>query len=128
MRFRGWWLVVGLMACGGGGSVTVAMTQINNSGENGTAVLKDLGGGQTQVTISLQPGTDTGAQPVHIHNTTDGTCPGLQSILVGLTPLTDGGSVSTVPFKLSDLQGHKYIINAHNSTNFTDYVSCGPIP
>ena len=127
MRIRGWWLFVGVVGCGGG-TVTVPMTQINNSGENGTAVLKDVGGGRTEVTITLTPGTDTGMQAVHIHNTSDGTCPGLLDIFQGLNPLIDGGSDTTINVKLSDLQGKKYVINAHNSVTFTTYVSCGPIP
>jgi hypothetical protein len=101
------------------------MAAVNNSNENGTVTLKDLGNGSTQVVLSLTPGTDTGAQPAHIHT---GTCPGLGSIVYPLTSVVDGGSTSTVGAKLSDLEGGKYVINVHNSMQYTTYVSCGPIP
>jgi hypothetical protein len=111
-------------ACGGA-TVTVPMAAENNSGESGTATLKDLGNNQTQVVISLSTGIDTGLQAAHIHQ---GTCANVGTIIYGLTSVDGGQSTSTVSAKLSDLQGGQYIVNVHNSVNFSTYVSCGVIP
>jgi hypothetical protein len=115
-----------LLACAcGAATVTVPMAAQNNSGETGTATLKDLGNSQTQVVISLTPGVDTGFQLAHIHQ---GTCGNVGNIQYPLTGVDGGSSTSTVGAKLSHLQGGKYIINVHNSVNPSTYVSCGAIP
>jgi hypothetical protein len=112
-----------LAACGPE-TLTVTMAALNNSGENGTAVLTD-DGKTLKVVISLSKGSDTGQQPVHIH---DGDCPGLGAIYKPLSVLVGGASTTELTdLRLSALKAGSYAINAHNSVTTTTYVSCGVI-
>jgi hypothetical protein len=123
--------VLALVALGGvrasyaqGQSITVTLTEQNGSGQNGTAVLTDMGD-QTQVVINISGGSAT-AQPAHIH---DGTCANLNpKPKYPLTSVVNGTSTTMVPVKLSDLTDEPYAINIHKSgTEASVYVSCGDI-
>ncbi len=120
------WAALSLLVGVGCGpeTLTVNMTALNNSGENGKAVLTD-DGKTLKVEITLDKGSDTGSQPVHIH---DGDCPGLGAIFKPLSVLVDGKSTTELTdLRLSALRAGTYAINAHNSANTTTYVSCGVI-
>ncbi len=112
-----------LVGCGPE-TLTLNMSELNNSGESGRAVITD-DGKVLKVVITLSKGSDTGEQPVHIH---EGDCPGLGAIYKPLTSLKDGTSTTEfADLRLSALKAGTYAINAHNSVNSTTYVSCGVI-
>lgn len=108
-------------------SVTVQLSAQNNSGESGTAVLTDMGGGKTMVTITLTGAPSGVAQPAHIHN---GTCANLDPKPVHpLTALQNGKSETTVNVALADLMAKPFAINVHKSqAEASVYVACGNIP
>lgn len=126
-------IVVGLVfavaltsAVGAADSVTVQLSAQNNSGENGTAELTDMGGGKTHVVLNI-PNTPAGVvQPVHIH---EGTCANLNPApKYPLTNLTNGKSDTVVDVALSALMAQPFAINAHKSAqDIATYVSCGNI-
>ena len=62
--------LAGTSAWAQGSSVTVTLNAQNGSGQNGTAVLQDMGDGTTKVTVNISGGSAV-AQPAHIH---DGPC------------------------------------------------------
>jgi hypothetical protein len=112
------------------------MNSDNNSGQTGFAILTDLGSkGMTVVVETNDPGyADAAAtQFAHIH---DGTCGEVGVIKSSLEPLhrLDGkpgrfGSTSQVTnTTFSDLKKGSWIINVHDVTDKTLYVSCGTIP
>ena len=105
---------------------TVTLTQENNSGQNGTAMLTDMGDGTTKVTINISGGSAV-AQPAHIH---EGQCgPTLNPRpAYPLTSVVNGMSETTVPVDVHDLTGGTYAINVHKSAaEASIYVSCGNI-
>jgi hypothetical protein len=107
-------------------SVTVQLSAQNNSGENGTAELTDMGGGKTHVVLNIPNAPAGVVQPVHIH---EGTCANLNPTpKYPLTNLTNGKSDTVVDVSLSDLMSQSFAINAHKSAqDIATYVSCGNI-
>lgn len=99
-----------------------------NSGESGTATLKEAGG-KTIVVLDLDPReTPKGVtQPAHIH---EGSCPGVGAIKYPLTPVMDGKSETTLDVGLDQLLSEiPLAINVHKSVAEAKvYVSCGDIP
>ncbi len=106
-------------------SITVNLTAQNDSGQNGTAVLTDMGDGTTMVVVDISGGSDT-PQPAHIH---DGTCANLNpKPKWPLTNVVNGMSETVVPVSLSDLTSGVYAINVHKSAaEASVYVACGNI-
>ena len=93
-------------------SVTVTLSAQNGSGQNGTAVLQDMGDGTTKVTVNISGGSAV-AQPAHIH---DGPCATLNpKPKYPLTSLVNGTSETIVKQPLSDLADGTYAINVHKS-------------
>jgi Cu/Zn superoxide dismutase len=105
---------------------TITLTQENNSGQNGTAVLTDMEDGTTKVTVDISGGSEV-AQPAHIH---EGQCdPTLNPRpAYPLTSVVNGKSETIVPVDLHDLTDGTYAINIHKSAaEASVYVSCGNI-
>lgn len=105
-------------------SLTVKLAAQNNSGENGTATLTQVGS-DVKVVISIPHGP-AGPQPVHIH---DGTCSALGGVAYALASVADGSSTTTVKgLTIDKLLGGKYAINVHKSADdLGTYVSCGAL-
>ena len=121
-----------LCACGPQ-ELRVDMKSDNNSGQTGFAIVTLKGQGKFDVHIETTTPIDgTGKQKAHIHT---GTCGEVGPIVVGLTLLSqtaDGGwgSDSTdLPLTaLPNFDEGGYLINVHDSTESSLYVSCGEIP
>jgi hypothetical protein len=107
-----------------GSSESATLSSENSSTETGTVVLTGLSAG-TQVTISTGGSTDTGAQSAVIRT---GTCGSNGTVLEELNNVTNDESVTTVTESLSSLEGGKYYIDVHSSTDVTLIVACGTIP
>jgi hypothetical protein len=105
--------------------VTVTLNEQNGSGQNGTAVLTDMGDGTTKVTVSVSNGSAT-AQPAHIHA---GTCATLDpKPAYPLSNVVNGMSETIVPVDVHDLTGGTFAINLHKSAaEASVYTSCGNI-
>jgi hypothetical protein len=107
-------------------SLTVPMKALNDSGENGTAVLTQQDDG-VHVVVTLKDAPKDTAQPTHIHI---GTCGNINKAPeYALVSTVDGKGDSVVKgVKLSDLTAGKYAINVHKSgDDLGTYVSCGDI-
>ncbi|MEO9262846.1 MAG: CHRD domain-containing protein [Candidatus Baltobacteraceae bacterium] len=105
--------------------LTVQMKALNDSKENGTAIVSQ-DGDNLKVVIKLDNGT-TDPQPTHIHA---GTCANINKAPeYPLESTVNGEGTSIVKgVKLSDLTSGKYAINVHKSTSdLGTYVSCGDI-
>lgn len=106
-------------------SVTVPMNALNNSGQDGSATLTDMGE-QTQVIIDIKGGGPGASQPAHVHV---GACPDVGQVKYPLNNVVDGKSTTVVNAPLSDLLAGNLAINVHLSTqDIATYVSCGNIP
>jgi hypothetical protein len=108
-------------------SITVNMTAMNNSGENGTAVLMDDPHFGVSVRINLSGAPDGVAQPAVIHA---GTCGNINPRPeLPIKPVIDGRTLSTIPgINLEHLtKGHYSLIVHKSSSAFGTYVSCGNI-
>jgi flagellar basal body-associated protein FliL len=103
----------------------VTLNAENNSGETGTATLKEENG-KTTVTLALSGYIKDVAQPAHIHM---GACPGVGAVKYPLTSVVNGASVTVLAVSLADLkQSLPLAINVHKSaTAITDYTSCGEL-
>jgi len=106
-------------------TMTVALAAENNSGESGTAVLKEVNG-KTLVTITMTGAPKGVAQPAHIHV---GACPGVGAIKYPLTSIINGQSNTTLNVKISELIAQEPLaLNVHKSTTLSKvYVSCGAL-
>jgi LPXTG-motif cell wall-anchored protein len=107
--------------------VNVTLTAQNDSGENGAAVLTDLGNGKVRVEVNVTGAPAGVAQPLHIHQ---GTCANLTAKpTYPLTSAMDGVSVTEIDANLADLQNGDFAINGHKSAEEASvYVFCGNIP
>jgi hypothetical protein len=104
----------------------VALNAENNSGETGTATLKEENG-KTTVTLSLIGYVKDVVQPAHIHI---GACPGVGAVKYPLANVVNGVSVTVLAVSLADLkQSLPLAINVHKSAAaITNYTSCGELP
>jgi len=105
-------------------SKTFNLTAQNGSGENGTVTLTE-NGNTTKVTITLTNPVTT-AEPAHIHA---GSCPTPGAVKYPLTNVINGGSVTNINAKFSDLKALGALaVNVHKSAEQSDiYVSCGDL-
>ncbi len=105
--------------------MTVNLVTENNSGESGTAVLKEENS-KTTVTLNLTGYTKDVAQPAHIHV---GVCPGVDAVKYPLTNVVNGKSVTVLSVTLAQLkQSLPLAINVHKSgKDITNYTSCGEL-
>lgn len=105
--------------------LTVVLSENSNSGENGTATIKELDG-KTVVSVELTGQPEGTIQPMHIHK---GSCPGVGDVLYPLTNAVMGKSETTLEVTMDALLAQKPIaINVHKSTTQPKiYFSCGDI-
>lgn len=105
--------------------VTIPLSALNGSGEQGTAVLTeeyDLG---TRIVLQLS-GAPSKPQPAHIHL---GTCDNIApKPSYPLKNVVNGRSETLLPISFSELRRGVYLINVHTSeTQLEPYVACGEI-
>lgn len=104
----------------------VNLNEENNSGESGTATLKEENG-KTTVTVSLTGFTKDVVQPAHIHV---GSCPGVGAVKYPLTNVVNGKSVTVLGVTLVDFKKLLPLsVNVHKSAaSIATYTSCGELP
>jgi len=124
-------LAVLLCACGPQ-ELRVDMKSDNNSGQTGFAVMTLKSDKKFDLHIETTvPIDSTGTQRAHIHT---GTCGEVGPIVVGLTFLNAlpegkwGSDSSDLPLDNLELDKGGYLVNVHDSTDPSLYVSCGEIP
>lgn len=105
--------------------IMVNFTEQNDSGEFGTATLKEEDG-QVVVTLNLVGAPQNVSQPAHIHN---GSCPDVGGVKYPLTNVLNGESETTVNVTFDQLEDELPLaINVHQSVeNASVYVACGDI-
>jgi hypothetical protein len=105
--------------------LTITLKTQNNSGQMGTAVLTDLGNGQTKIVVDTTNPT-AAVQPIHIH---EGTCANLTpQVKHPLTNTANGKSETTLNVAMSALLASPHAINVHKSQpEAAVYVACGEI-
>lgn len=106
-------------------SVTVTLSAQNNSGESGTATLKEESG-KVKVMLDLTGASAGVMQPAHVHM---GSCANLGAVKYPLTFPTNGKSETVLDVKWADLKaGLPLAINVHKSpAEATVYVACGDL-
>jgi plastocyanin len=105
-------------------SVTITLTALNDSAQDGTAILT-ASGSQTVVVVDIAAGADGVAHPIHIHS---GTCDTLGGVEYPLESLQGGESTRTVDASLDSLLSGTFAINGHKSgPEVAVYISCGEI-
>ena len=103
-------------------SITVNLSEQNDSGQTGTAVLTPDGNG-TKVVITLA--NAPGPHPAHIHS---GQCPTPGAVVFPLTSVTDGTSETTVNATMEQIMAAPHAINIHKSPQEVPvYTSCGNV-
>lgn len=105
--------------------LTLVLNELANSGENGTATVKEVDG-KVVVSVELTGQPEGTIQPMHIHK---GSCPGVGDVLYPLTNAVMGKSETTLDVTMDALLAQKPIaINVHKSTAQAKiYFSCGDI-
>lgn len=103
--------------------ITIQLNEENNSGELGTATLKDTEG-KIMVTLNLTGAPKGVAQPAHIH---EGSCPGVGAVKYPLTSASDGRSETTLNISLEKLLSQLPLaVNVHKSASQAGvYIACG---
>lgn len=134
MRFL---MLLVLTSCGGR-SVTIAMTQQNNSGQNGYATLSD-GNLGIEIKVFVARSAFEGTQAAHVHT---GRCDNVGPVQYAIVSgpqqeglpnhfSHDGGttvfSQIIVGHKLSELLDQNHLINLHDARDNSLYTSCGEI-
>jgi hypothetical protein len=106
-------------------SETIAMHELNGSGQNGWATITDLGG-KVMVTVSIGGELASASEPSHVHF---GRCPHIKAIpAFNVGPILGGKASSVVDLSWAEINSGKYVINVHkSSTDMGDYVSCANI-
>lgn len=108
-------------------TVTINLDTLNASGVSGTAVLTDLGGGQTQVVVTVTGEPASGSEPDHIHVGQCGAT--LGAVKYPLKNVEGGTSTTVVAAPLASIETGGFAINVHESAaNIAKYVACGNIP
>ncbi len=105
---------------------SLVMLAQSGSQQPGTAVLTDLGGGRTQVVITLTGPVSSVAQPAHIHT---GSCPNPGAVRYPLNDVVSGRSETVVEADMASLFGTEALaVNVHKSAvEASVYVSCGDL-
>ncbi len=101
-----------------------ALTEQNESGQNGTVVFTEMGE-QVEVAITLSNSTDT-PEPAHIHT---GRCPVPGGVVYPLNDVVDGSSVTLLDTTLATLMSQgELALNVHKSAAESSvYFSCGDL-
>ena len=103
-----------------GQSVTIALGELNGSGQSGWATLTAMGD-QTQVEILATAGISALA---HIH---EGNCATLGGVVYGLSDTSGATSSSTVDVTLDALKSGAFAVNLHTDGDPGLYSACGDI-
>ena len=103
-----------------GQSLTIALGEVDGSGQSGWATLTNRGA-KTEVVLSATAGI---SELNHIHA---GSCTDLGGVVYGLTNMADGASVTTVDATLDSLIAGSFAINLHKAGDASVYTSCGDI-
>jgi hypothetical protein len=103
-------------------SRTVQLETLNDSGVTGSAVLTDLGDGQTMVVVTVDPAGHPD-MPAHIH---PGTCTELvPQPRFPLQNVVDGASETTIDVPLDELFAGGLALNIHASPDdYGTYTAC----
>ena len=106
-------------------SLTVALDELNGSGQSGWATLTAMGD-QTKVELTLSEGT-LETELVHIH---EGQCDTLGGVAHSLTSFVDGSgsSVTMVDGSMESLMTGGFAVNSHKQGDPGVYTACGNIP
>lgn len=132
-------LLLVLASCGGN-SLTIAMVQQNNSGQDGFATLTEKGD-KVEVRVTIARSSVEGSQTSHVH---EGRCDNVGRITAGVGQMTgqleisnkngeasfDAGTITfgtTLNVKLSEIRDGNHVINVHDARENSLYVSCGEI-
>jgi hypothetical protein len=133
-------LAVALAACGGdgnGGPVTVELLEANDSGQTGTATLRDAGQSGTSVVIEASP---PAAYPGDVQPSSLSEAPCEDVIAAGSEPaqaalvaqvlseVRDGRSETTAAKPFDELTGGGYSIVVYEQNPPYVPVLCGDIP
>ena len=102
-------------------TISVALSEMNDSGQSGWATLTSRGG-QTEVVLAATAGI---SELNHIH---EGSCDTLGGVAHGLTNMADGASVTTVEAALATLLTGGFAVNLHQTGDASVYTSCGDLP
>lgn len=106
--------------------MVVALSEYSESGQSGTATLKEEGG-MLIVNIDVSGYETQDPQPAHIHT---GGCPRIGPVVFGLTDIVGGKSQTQLETTLDDLlaSNEELNVNVHESyNNFKTYTACGDI-
>ena len=119
---------VTLTACGNippaGSFLTIALDELNDSGQSGWATLSSRGN-DLEIVSHLHEGTMTSGA-VHIH---EGQCESLAGVANPLSSFVDRTSSTLIAgLSLDSLMTGGFAINAHNADDPGTYTACGNIP
>src|SRR3990167_4139805 len=105
--------------------LTVVLSENSDSGESGTATIKEVDG-KVVVSVELTGQPEGTIQPMHIH---EGSCQSVGDVLYPLTNAVLGKSETTLDVTMEALLAQSPIaINVHKSASQpTIYFSCGDI-
>jgi len=105
--------------------MTVVLDAENNSGESGTATLKEENGKVT-ATVNLTGYQKGVMQPAHLHV---GSCPGVGEVKYPLNSVVNGTSATILPVTLEQLKKDLPLaLNVHKSkTEISVYTACGEL-
>lgn len=122
--------VVLLTTACGVSELEIPMAERNDSGQSGTATLKENPGG-LELTVNVAKGNASGPEIGHIHK---GDCTQPGAPIAALTNLVDGVSVTRDikdedgnPLTLEKVLAEPHSVNFHSATDQSVYVSCGDI-
>jgi hypothetical protein len=105
---------------------TIKMHALNNSGQNGTATITDLGGGKVRVGVKIANEPASASEPSHVHF---GHCPEIKAIpAYNVGPILKGKATSTVYLSWAQINSGKYVVMVHQSAQaMGTYETCGNI-
>jgi hypothetical protein len=118
------------VACGNipaaGSTVTVHLSEQNDSGQVGSATLIASGDSAFWVAVNVAAGPGGVSQPIHIH---EGSCDALGGVSRALTNVENGRSVTMIDSSIDGFLNGDRTINLHKSgPEVSVYTSCGDIP
>jgi hypothetical protein len=108
-------------------SKMIPLSEQNDLGQSGTAVLTETKEGKLNVKLSMSGGKFTLPQPAHIHV---GSCPNPGAVKYPLNNVVNGMSETVLDVKLDDVMksADKLAINVHKSAAESKvYTACGDI-
>ena len=106
-------------------SIIVPLEELNESGQQGVAILVGQGD-TTELVVDISSGETDVPQPIHLHQ---GGCGSLGDVAFALSDIVNGESVTTVESSLAELLTGGFAINGHKSAEqIGEYVACGEVP